>query len=97
LATPARLIKLKCPRCPASHWLVDNDFYGPDLRTYLDYEERTYDCPQCGLRGPGFHVQKKTPVGLSLRANWLFEIFVHYLGARRNEISSAAFPRKLPD
>ena len=84
MATPARLVKLRCPRCGASHWVVDNDFYSPDLHNHLDYDERTYECPQCGEMGRGFHVQKKTPVGLTLRAHWLFEILARHLGARRN-------------
>ena len=64
--------------------MVDHDFRGSVLlgQTELDYEERDYECPHCGKTGPGFHVQKKTPVGLTLRAHWLFEILARRLGAR---------------
>lgn len=66
--------------------MIDQDFRGPVLlgQTELDYDERDYECPQCGKTGPGFRVQKKTPVGLTLRAHWLFEILARLLGARRN-------------
>lgn len=84
MATPARLVKLKCPRCTASHWVVDNDFRGSNLlgQRELDYDERAYECPQCGECGPGFQVQKKTPVALTLHAHWLFGILARRLGAR---------------
>ena len=82
VATPRRLVKLKCPRCPASHWVSDSDFRSPDLRHYLDYDERTYKCPHCGEIGTGFWVQKKAPASLTLRANWLFEILARHLRAR---------------
>jgi hypothetical protein len=84
LATPARLVKLKCPRCTARHWVIDNDFRGSSLlgQRELDYDERTYGCPQCGERGTGFQVQMKTPVALTLRAHWLFEILARLLRAR---------------
>jgi len=86
MATPVRLVKLKCPRCAASHWVVDNDFRGLGLlgQRELDYDERAYHCPQCGEGGSGFQVQKKTPVALTLRGHWLFEILARHLGARRN-------------
>jgi len=70
LATPGRLVKLKCPSCTASHWVVDNDFYIPELRNHLDYDERTYECPQRGSIGQGFQVQKKAPATLTLHAPW---------------------------
>ena len=35
--------------------------------------QRAYGCPQCGETGPGFQVQMKTPVALTLRAHRLFE------------------------
>lgn len=84
MATPARLVKLKCPRCAASHWVVDNDFRGSSLlgQRELDYDERACHCPQCGEVGSGFQVQKKTPVALTLRVHWLFEILARHLCAR---------------
>ena len=84
MATPARLVKLRCPHCGASHWVVDNDFRGSFLlgQKELNYDERAYECPKCGLLGPGFRVQKKTPIQLTLRAYWLFEILARHLGAR---------------
>ena len=84
MATPVRLVKLKCPRCAASHWVVDSDFRGSSLsgQKEFDYDERTYPFPQCGETGPGFQVQKKTPVSLTLRAHWLFEILARHLSAR---------------
>ena len=82
MATPVRLVKLKCPGCAASHWVVDNDFYSYDLSNYRDYDERSYECPQCGLIGRGFQVQKKTPPALTVHAHWLFKILVRHLTAR---------------
>jgi len=81
LATPARLVKLKCPRCTASHWVVDSDFRGSILlgQRELDYDERTYKCPQCGEIGISFQVQKKTPLALTMRAHWLFKILARHL------------------
>ena len=84
MATPARLVNLKCPRCAPSHWVVDNDFRGSSLlgQRELDYNERAYHCPRCGARRSGFRVQKKTPVALTLRANWLLEFLAGHLRAR---------------
>ncbi len=64
--------------------MTDNDFRGSVSlgQKELNYEERAYECPKCGLEGPGFQVQKKTPVELTLRAHWLFELLARHLGAR---------------
>jgi hypothetical protein len=84
MATPVRLVKLKCPHCFASHWVTDNDFRGSSLmgERELDYDERTYACPRCAKSGPGFHVLRKTPVALTLNAHWLFDFLARRLGAR---------------
>jgi hypothetical protein len=84
MATPVRLVKLKCPHCSGGHWVMDNDFRGASLmgQRELDYDERIYKCPRCRETGPGFLVQKKTPVWLTLHAFWLFEILAHRLNAR---------------
>ena len=62
--------------------MVDRDFYSPYMRDYLDYDERTYECPKCQLTGSVFQVQKKTPVALSVRTPWLFEVLIRHLRAR---------------
>jgi transposase-like protein len=84
MATPARLVKLSCPHCAATHWVIDNDYRGADLlgQRELDYDERTYACPHCGQQGPGFRVQMKTPVSLTLDAPRLFDILARLLRAR---------------
>jgi hypothetical protein len=48
----------------------------------LDYDQRSYKCPQCGESGIGFQVEKKTPVALKLRAHRIFEILARQLRAR---------------
>ena len=70
MATPARLVRLRCPRCIAGHSVVDNDFRASHIlgQKDLDYQERTYECAKCGETGPGFRVQVRTPVALTLRA-----------------------------
>lgn len=85
MATPVRLVQLQCPRCSSTHWVVDNDFRGSSLfgERELDYDERVYECPQCGENGRGFQVQRKTPVALTLRAHWLFEMLARHLRARK--------------
>ena len=61
MATPVRLVKLKCPRCAASHWVVDNDFRGLGLLGHreLDYDERAYHCPQCGKEDQASRFRRK--------------------------------------
>jgi ribosomal protein S27AE len=84
LATPPRLVKLKCPRCGASHWVVDHDYRGAVLlgQRELRYVERDYQCPHCGEAGNGFRVRMKTPVILTLGVPRLFEVLARHLGAR---------------
>lgn len=84
MATPARLVRLKCPRCSAGHWVVDSDYRGSSLLGFpeLSYEERTYDCPRCGQEGTGFRPQLKTPVRLTLRHYQLFDLLARLLRAR---------------
>lgn len=84
MATPPRLVKLRCPRCGASHWVVDHDNRGAILlgQRELSYDEREYGCPHCGAAGSGFRVRMKTPVLLTLSAPRLFEILARRLGVR---------------
>jgi predicted RNA-binding Zn-ribbon protein involved in translation (DUF1610 family) len=85
VATPARLVRIQCPRCGAGHWVVDNDYRGSALlgQRELDYDEREYTCPKCGERGAGFRVQIKTPVRLVLDHDWIFRLLAQALGAER--------------
>src|SRR5687768_3435977 len=64
MATPGRLVELRCPRCGAFHWEIDCDCRGADLdgdERGLTYPERTYECPACGVSGEGYEVGRKSP------------------------------------
>lgn len=84
MATPARLVKAKVSTLYCDPLGRCHDFRGSSLlgQRELDYDERAYECPQCAKTGPGFQVQMKTPVALTLRAHWLFEILARHLRAR---------------
>ena len=85
MATPPRLVRLRCPSCCRTHWVIDSDYRGAALRgqAELRYDERSYSCPHCGRAGVGFKVDMKTPVSLTLKAEWLFECLARVLKARR--------------
>jgi len=60
--TPARLVKLKCPSCSASHWVIDCDFPGESTPSLdLPYEARSYECPHCGFNEKGYIVEEGSP------------------------------------
>ena len=65
MATPARLIRLRCPHCRKSHWNVDNDFRGMD-GVPTRHENESYRCPRCEQLGVGFVVRWKAWPGLLL-------------------------------
>ncbi len=64
MATPPRLVELQCP-CGASHWEIDHDVRMGFLAAY---EDRTYRCPSCRFRGPGFGVLQKSPPAFLLQS-----------------------------
>ena len=59
MSTPPRLCRLVCS-CGSAHWEIDSDFRGIDGRE-ASYDERTYECPECGYRGPGFMLREQSP------------------------------------
>jgi hypothetical protein len=63
MATPSRLVELRCPHCTSSHWEIDNDYRGAGLLggVELSYQERKYRCPHCKKTGPGYEVLQKSP------------------------------------
>ena len=65
MASPARLLELRCPRCGGSHWEIDNDYRGFDPADLgaegSSYAERTYRCPVCGATGTNYSVLQKGP------------------------------------
>jgi hypothetical protein len=69
MATPARLVELRCPLCHEAHWVVDNDFRAAFLAGGQDllYEERTYTCDQCGGAASGHEVLRKSPAEFFLQ------------------------------
>jgi hypothetical protein len=68
MATPARIVRLQCPACRRGQWDIDNDFRGSSLGGLpeLGYEERRYQCSQCGYVGAGFSVRLKLPTTIDL-------------------------------
>ncbi len=62
MSTPARLVRLSCPNCAASHWVIDCDFPGESTPWIdLPYEKQAYACPYCGRESTGHQVQEKSP------------------------------------
>jgi NAD(P)H-flavin reductase len=37
VATPPRLVRIKCPACPGSHWEIDHDFLYPMTKADFDH------------------------------------------------------------
>ena len=63
MATPGRLVELRCPRCGGVHWEIDNDHRGMAFlrKRELLYPEREYRCPRCQISGTGYEVVRKGP------------------------------------
>lgn len=57
MATPARVIQLKCPGCAASHWVFDSDYRGMGGE-FVPFEQREYRSPHCGVTGTGYQVEQ---------------------------------------
>jgi hypothetical protein len=75
MSTPARLVRLKCPNCAASHWVIDCDFPGEGT-PWLDlpYEKRTYPCPHCCRDSAGHQVKEKSPPEFFVQPHELYPI-----------------------
>ena len=73
MSTPPRLVRVKCPNCAASHWVVNCDFPGEGT-PWLDlpYEARTYQCPHCGNTGAGYQVQEKSPAEFLMQPHEMY-------------------------
>jgi len=74
VATPARLVQLECPRCAASHWVIDSDYRGAELlgRPELSYRQRTYTCSSCHQTGEGHRVLSQSPPEFFLQPHRLY-------------------------
>jgi hypothetical protein len=89
MATPPRLVELKCPMCHAHHWEIDNDYRGAELvgAKELSYAERTYRCPACGTSGTGYQVGRKSPPEFFLQPHPMYrmtvEEFDHWVAVLR--------------
>ena len=94
MATPPRLVELKCLACQHGHWEIDHDFRGAELvgKRELSYEERTYACPLCSASGTGYQVIQKSPPAFFLQPHDLYPMsvseFAHWLSIYRTQ-----FPR----
>ena len=73
MATPARMIELKCPQCSATHWERDADFPGMD-GDFIEYSDRAYTCPSCARRGAGYGVLQKSPPATHLHPDDFFPL-----------------------
>lgn len=88
--TPPRLTEVECPNCRASTWIIDSDCRGLD-GVAEPYGERTYWCPGCGRRGPGWTVKQQSPPAFLLQPHNMYpmtpEAFAFWVG-----ILKANFP-----
>jgi hypothetical protein len=89
MATPPRLVELKCPVCHAHHWEIDCDYRGAELvgQKELSYAERTYRCRPCGTSGTGYQVGQKSPPAFFLQPHPMYpmtvEEFDHWVAVVR--------------
>ncbi len=74
MATPPRLVKLKCPSCRETHWVIDHDFYAAYLvgEKELDYPDRHYSCPACECHDLGWSVCEKSPPEFLLQPDAIY-------------------------
>ena len=74
MATPPRLVELKCPKCSFPHWEIDHDFRAAHLAGGVekDYEHRTYKCNDCGHSGIGYAVVRKSPPEFMLQPHGMY-------------------------
>lgn len=91
MATPPRLVELKCPVCQHHHWVIDHDYRGSELfgDRELSYDERTYDCPFCSASGTGYQVIQKSPPAFLLQPHDLYPMsvrkFAHWFSIFRTQ------------
>jgi len=93
MATPPRMVELKCPNCKCPHWEIDHDFRGTHLlgRPELSYGERSYSCPHCTATIAGYRVLRRSPPEFFLQPHGMYPMsvgnFAHWLALFRE-----AFP-----
>ena len=91
MATPPRLVELKCPACQRNHWVIDHDYRGSELvgKRELSYDERTYDCPLCSASGTGHQIIQKSPPAFLLQPHDLYPMsvseFAHWFSIFRTQ------------
>lgn len=93
MATPARMVELNCPKCHRAHWTIDHDYRGAELmgERELSYEERSYDCPLCGVRTTGYKVGQKSPSEFLLQPHDMYPMTERDFGSWLS-IFRAQFP-----
>jgi hypothetical protein len=100
MATPLRLVSLKCPRCGADHWELDSDFRGEeDPDEEQPYGERTYRCPACRTNGSGYTVGQKSPPEFFLQPHRMYpmsiEEFNHWVAVFREHFPDHPMLKRL--
>src|SRR5689334_5322923 len=99
MATPPRLVELRCPACGRPHWQIDCDFRGMDPDEEVPYERRAYHCPHCATRSDGFQVGEKSPPAFFLQPHPLYPMdryeFDHWVNILREHFPEHPLLREL--
>jgi hypothetical protein len=75
MATPARMVELRCPICQEVHWEIDCDYRGADMipgGIELPYPKRRYFCLHCKRTESGYAVLQKSPPEFFLQPHQLY-------------------------
>ena len=93
MATPPRMVELRCPRCRHHQWVIDHDNRGSELlgQPERSYRERTYHCPACREASTGYKVLQRSPPAFFLQPHLLYPMTTREF-ARWLAVFRAQFP-----
>lgn len=93
MATPVRLLELRCPKCNQPHWEMDNDFRGIGGKK-IPYPDRTYACCHCRFEGEGYTVLQGSPPEFIMQPHPMYpmskEDFAYWLAILKREFPKCA-------